>query len=202
MLRLNTRTVSASILLAATALASWPAAAELETRSVAPFRELSVSGPVSVEIAVGPESSLRVDGAQVRTQVSGGRLTIGGGEAGTAVVTLPRLDLLSLSGGARAQIADFAGGTTRMKVADASQVAATGRVDALELTLSGTGRAELAGLAAGDASVNVRGTGTAVVQAKSKLAVLVAGKGTVEHVGRPALGTDTHITGGGRVTQR
>ena len=202
MLRLNARAVSAALLIATAAGAAWPAAAELEARTVAPFREVSVSGPIIVEIAIGADNALRADGAAITSTVSGGRLEIRANGAGKAVVTLPRLDSLALAGGSQAQVADLAGGSTRMKIADASRVTAAGTIDRLDVSVAGTGQAQLGDLAAGEASVNVRGSGSVVVQARNKLAVLIAGKGTVEHVGKPQQGTDVTITGGGRVTQR
>ena len=202
MLRLNARAVSAALLITTTMCAAWPAAAELETRLVTPFGEVSATGPVAVQIAIGAEHALQVDGASINTKVSGSRLEISATAAGKVIVTLPRLDALALAGGSQAQLADLAGGSTRMKIADASQVTASGAVDTLDVTVTGTGQAQLGELAAGEASVNVRGSGGVVVQARNKLAVLIAGKGTVEHVGKPLQGTDVTITGGGRVTQR
>jgi hypothetical protein len=86
-------------------------------------------------------------------------------------------------------------------IAGSGSVTATGRVDSLELSIAGTGDADLSGLAAREVEVSIAGTGDAVVAPTERLDVNIAGAGDVELLTDPPE-VNSNIFGSGRVTRR
>jgi hypothetical protein len=139
---------------------------------------------------------------------------------GTATVTIsdPAVDHLVLAGSGTilsdrlhgAAVGVTIGGSGRVV---ATQVAAqqfdvevlgsgsfsgSGHADKLSLTLAGSGTADMAGLDAGEAQIDLAGTGTGSLASNGRVSGTVAGTGVVTVHGRAQC--DVSVTGPGRVT--
>jgi hypothetical protein len=75
-----------------------------------------------------------------------------------------------------------------------------GKVDWLNLTISGPGNADLGGLSVGDANISILGSGDAVLSPHGKIKLFIAGSGNLRLLTRPA-GLRQTIIGSGEVEQ-
>lgn len=211
------------ILIAAAALAALATPAMAEPRSLAGFDTVAASGRFRVEVAVGPEFQVRVDGpdaARIRTRVEGETLKIepahrpwfGNPEYDASVhVTLPRLSGVAAARGAT--LVALAGG----ECSDFSAAAAMGaelRVSELHCTAVEAAAAMGANLRLAGAceSLDVAAAMGAVVEAGalhcSTVDASAAMGGNVEafaeshYDASAAMGGAINVAGGGQARDR
>jgi Putative auto-transporter adhesin, head GIN domain len=171
-----------------------------ETRPVDSFDSIDMEGAARLEITVGKEESVVIEGrermiARVKTDVRGDTLHIeskpkdwfisNGRPRITIKVTVPRLASLKVEGGNDVRLEGFAGGDSRIKLAGATHLKARGHLDELEMHMAGAGHADLSKLVADEAEVTVDGVGSVVVHPKDTLDATMNGVGAILYTGSP-----------------
>jgi Putative auto-transporter adhesin, head GIN domain len=195
-----------------------PALADSETRTTEPFHAVSFEGSWTVDVVVGKESSVRIEGDKdilplVKTEVADGELHIkierdsfsifGRRDLGalTVHIVVPQLTAFMLQGSGNASVAGLNGGTTEFTVSGSGDLTAAGKLDALALVVNGSGQADLSGLVAEKASATINGSGKATVHPSASLAAMVNGSGHVNYLGDGARITSV-VHGSGQVEKR
>jgi Putative auto-transporter adhesin, head GIN domain len=183
----------------ATFFASSAGAADSETRTTGPFHAVMFAGSWTVDVKVGGESSVVIEGKKdlidkVKTEVVDGELRIGLDDnlfsflgshdlSGlTAHVTIPELTAFTLNGSGKADIGGLNGGTTKFMLDGSGDIKAKGKLDTVNLVVNGSGTANLSALEAAKASAMVNGSGDAMVDPRETLAASINGSGQVTYV--------------------
>lgn len=122
----------------------------------------------------------------------------GSGSITVEDVTGDRLDLSVSGSGNVDAVADVA--TLALSIDGSGDVTVAGTADTLDVSVSGSGAVDAEALAASTGSVDMSGSGTAIVAVSDALTVDVSGSGNVEYVGRPDLSVD--VSGSGAVNNR
>ena len=186
---------------------------------------LSVDVPADVVYTQGPTAGVTLTGPQAlldRVQLVDGKLsyaegpdrqhivTLHWGQDGfdardsddnlKIVVTAPNVKTFELAGDGDLSVHGYDQKTLDVTVSGDGSINATGHTDALKLTVSGDGDADLEGLAITDADITVNGDGDATLAATGKAKVNIAGSGDVDLTIKPASLT-SNITGSGSVNQ-
>ncbi len=157
-----------------------------------------MEAPLTVRIAVGPRRSLLVRGDDnivplVRTTTHDGTLTISVRRSfesahGLSVsIETPRLERVALSGVGTVDVAGVHGSSFGAELTGTGAIAASGRVQRLDVEVSGAGEARLDELAAREVEVDVTGTGSARVNASRSLDAKLSGVGSIRYRGRPTI---------------
>lgn len=180
-----------------------------ELRGVSAFHALDIKAAIDVDVAIGSPGKVELQGpkewlAKVETRVADGTLTIA--MPGTqrnvprlrAVITMPTLDGVHVSGVSHMHVATLAEKVLEVGVSGVATIDLVGRADTLVVKLSGTGEVQAKGLATHDATVGVSGSGNATVRATQDVDVSVSGVGNVTVLGRPA-NVKKHVSGIGHV---
>lgn len=115
-------------------------------------------------------------------------------------VTAPNLDRFEVNGSGDLSIAGYDQPALAIDIAGSSEVRASGRTDALDLSISGSGDADLEDLATATAKVDIAGSGDARIAPTGETAVSISGSGDVALTDRPSKLT-TDIAGSGDVYQ-
>jgi len=178
---------------------SGPASAESETRTTAPFHAVNFSGSWNVDVKVGKENSVVIEGkkdiiSKVKTEVVDGELRIGM-EQGifslfshhdlgdlTAHVTTRDLTAFVLNGSGQADIDGLTAGTTRITLDGSGDIKAKGKLDTLSIAVNGSGTADLSALETAKASATVNGSGDAIVDPRETLTAVINGSGQVSYL--------------------
>jgi hypothetical protein len=184
--------------LAAAALLStvFPARADAETqtRRVDSFDGVAMGGAGELEIIVGKEQSVVLEGdnamlGHIKTDVHENTLQIG--DDGSwwpphlfrgrlkVRITMPRLERLSFSGSGNSSVIGLDGGTTSLRLDGAGSIKAQGRLDRLALAINGSGSADLPDLSIDDAGITINGSGDVVLQPHQSLVANINGSGSV-----------------------
>jgi Putative auto-transporter adhesin, head GIN domain len=185
--------------------------ATTQTRPVASFSRLDLTGSNNVTITVGRPQSVVVhaDGNlidHVTTDVVAGTLVIGDTGSLTASgpmsveVSMPSLTALSLSGSGQISVTGISAPQLTVTVSGSGLVSAAGTVTRLDVTIGGSGRARLSQLTARDVHAVINGSGLIQVTATTSLDAAVPGSGTIIYGGNPPQVT-TSVTGSGTVTR-
>jgi len=180
-----------------------------ELRGVAAFHGLDIRTVIDVDVTIGSPGKVELRGpkewlGRVETKVENGTLTIA--MPGTwnhvpklhAVITVPTLDALFVSGVSHLHVATLAEKVLEVGVSGVATIDLSGRADTLVVKLSGAGEIKARDLATHDATVGVSGSGKATVRATEDLDVSVSGVGNVTVVGKPA-NVKKHVSGIGHV---
>jgi hypothetical protein len=191
-----------ALCLALTAVAaiflSGTARADSETRTTAPFHAVNFSGSWKVDVKVGKENSVVIEGkkdivSKVKTEVVDGELRIGMEEGIfslfshhdlgdlTAHVTTPDLTAFILNGSGKGDIDGLTAGTTRIVLDGSGDIKAKGKLDSLALVVNGSGTADLSALETAKASATINGSGDATIDPRDTLTAVVNGSGQVNY---------------------
>lgn len=184
-----------------------------ETRKVAGFTAVDVSGVGDVIITQGDAESLTVetdDNIQrlVLSEVRGDTLYLSM-EPNTSLARIPRLiftvtvrDLtqLTLAGAATISVRDLSGDQLRVDHSGVGLLTLAGAVNAQDVTLSGVGGYDGAALMSDRATVTVSGVGNVVVNVGERLDATVSGMGSIAYIGSPEV--HQQIDGLGTIRQR
>jgi hypothetical protein len=186
-----------------------------EQRDVAAFERIEVAGQTAVTVASGdPSVTVRGDDnliGEVVTDVNDGTLTIDeqrhvDPRAGLVVeVTAPRLRAAAVHGSGDLTARDVAGGPFTATLdgsgdltidgvdadvftgdlSGSGNLDAAGQAERVDLAASGSGEADLRDLVASEATVDVTGSGDALVQVTQILQASSSGSGDVIYTGDP-----------------
>jgi len=184
-------------------------------------QSLAIDAAMNVEYVQGPTTGVVVTGPRSladRVRLDNGRLSLGdGGErvvfgwdqnGPTArserdelriVVTAPNLNAFNMEGSGRLTLRDYDQETLAVDISGSGEVEANGRTRALTLYISGSGDADLSGLATTDARVTIAGSGDARVAPTGRADISISGSGDVGLTTRPANVNQT-ISGSGDVS--
>jgi hypothetical protein len=186
-----------------------------EARDVAGFDSISVRGSARLNVRIGDQPSLSIQGPEravkrLTTDVDGDTLYIrssrkewvfGQGESRLTVnVTVPELDQLRLEGSNDARLSGFNGGSSQIEIEGAANLEADGHLDELTVHMSGAGRANLRELIANDATVTVDGVGSVHVHATESLDATMNGVGAILYSGTPR-DVNTSMNGVGTISK-
>jgi putative autotransporter adhesin-like protein len=186
--------------------------AATQTRELAQFSGVELAGSNNVVIHVGGKQSVvvRADDnllRQVTTQVHAGNLVIGNTSGGFTTkspmsvdVRVPSLEALTLTGSGVISTTGIKTASLTVTLAGSGVLRASGSATRLDVSLGGSGDAQLGQLAARDVHALVSGSGRILVTATRSLDASVPGNGAIVYSGNPAQVT-TSITGNGTVTR-
>lgn len=116
-------------------------------------------------------------------------------------VTAPSVRAFNLSSSGDLLIRDYDQPDLFVAIDGSGEVVATGRTEAVELDISGSGEADFSGLLTRDADVEISGSGEAIVGPTGAARIAISGSGDVDLSRRPASLTQS-ISGSGDVNQR
>jgi hypothetical protein len=185
-----------------------------DVRQVGTASGLSVSGPLEVNVRVGPATALTVDADSnllplIRSEVSGGvlRLWVEGSLRSTnglrVTYSTPSLTELRASGSGRLTVNDLNGQALDFSKSGSGSTILTGQVGNLDVGHSGSGQINAYGLRSTSARVKQSGSGrTALGPVQGgELSVRVSGSGSVQASGAVnALNARTSGSGGADLT--
>jgi len=186
--------------------------AATQARHVAAFSRVDLAGGSDVTIHAGGRQSVVVHAddnllARVTTQVRAGTLLIGTrgsfttSSPMTVVVSVPSLQALTLSGSGAITASNIQVARVSVRLSGSGAVHASGTVTRLDVSVGGSGDAQLGQLAARDVHAAVSGSGRIVTHAANTLQASATGSGTIVYSGNPAHVT-TSITGSGAITRQ
>ncbi len=141
----------------------------------------------------------------VTARVVAGTLVIGTTGSFTAKspmsveVSVPSLAAVKLSGSGQISVTGINGPRLTVTLAGSGALYASGTVAKLDVTLSGSGLAQLSNLAARDVHAVVTGSGLIRVTATASLNAAVPGSGAIIYRGNPQV--TSSVTGSGTVTR-
>lgn len=180
-----------------------------QQRDVGSFDSVETLGSENVDVRFGATPSVVIAADDnilplITTKVVDGELKIG--TRGSfrmrgpirAWITLPSLKAFTTSGSGDVLIHDVNSGALALTMNGSGSMTANGRTGQLSVKINGSGRAELASLAATDVSAGLFGSGNATVNAHGRLDAQIFGSGTLHYVGKPDELRTSHF-GSGRV---
>lgn len=184
--------------------------AATQTRHLAAFSSVDLTGSNIVTVHVGGKQSVvvRADSnllRRVTTQVHAGVLVIGdtgsfNNKAPMRVeVSVPSLKALTLSGSGVIAAANIQAQRLSVTLPGDGVVHASGTLTRLDVSLGGSGDAQLQQLIARDVHADLSGSGRIAVHATNILQASVSGDGAIMYSGNPAHVTRS-ITGTGAIT--
>ena len=168
------------------------------TRDVAAFTRIDNRASVDVRLHGGQPQRVRVRAGEkviddVSTEVRDGILQLTfdhdgfGGNDVLVDVSVPKLTGIEASGSGDIEADGIDADAFEIHSDGSADIGLSGTVGRLAVDLSGSGGADLAGLAAREARVAVGGSGDVDVRAGERLDVEVDGSGDVRYHGDPAL---------------
>jgi hypothetical protein len=186
--------------------------AKTESRSVASFSKIELSGSPDVEVAIGPAQSVDVTTDDnllpiIETKVESDTLKIDSKQSyntslGVKVkITVPVLNGVSVSGSGNISAKGVKSGDLEASVTGSGDVTLTGMADLLRGHITGSGELRAGDLAAKNVRITVTGSGDATVHANEELEAQVTGSGDVHYSGNPPK-VKKSITGSGSIARR
>jgi hypothetical protein len=171
--------------------------------------ELAGSNLVTVQVGAKPRVVVRADDNlldHVTTQVQAGRLVIANTTGSfttkspmSVEVSMPSLTALTLSGSGVIAVTGIEAQSLTLRLSGSGVVRAGGTARRLDVSLAGSGDAQLERLVARHVHAVVSGSGRILVTATNSLDASVPGSGAVLYGGDPAHVT-TSVTGSGTVS--
>ncbi len=183
--------------------------AKTESRAVASFSKIDMTGSPEVEVTVGPAASVVLTTDDnllpiIETTVDGETLKIGSKRSystslGVKVkITVPALHGAAVSGSGNLHVAGLKTAEMEASITGSGDVILSGLVDQLHARILGSGNLKAGDLDAKHVHVAVTGSGDAAVHATEQLDASVMGSGNVRYSGRPA-DVQRHVTGSGEI---
>lgn len=184
---------------------------------------LIIDGALNVEYVQGAEAGVVITGPQAvveRVRLDGARLSLDEGDERIVfgwdsghfrarsdyddlrvVITAPSVATFQLNGSQRLSITGYDQPSIAISVSGSGEVEATGETQVLNLTVDGSGEADMRGLATRDAVVSINGSGDALVAPTGRADLNISGSGDIDVVTRPAT-VNQNISGSGDVGLR
>jgi hypothetical protein len=188
--------------------------AAAQPRHLEAFSSVDLAGSSNVTVRAGGRQSVVVHAddnllGQVTTQVRATTLVIGTRGSFTTSspmsveISVPSLEAVTLSGSGSGAItaSNIQGPRLSVRLSGSGVVRASGTVARLDVSLGGSGDAQLERLVARDVRAVLAGSGRIVTRATNTLQASVPGSGTIVYSGNPAHVTRS-ITGSGAITRR
>lgn len=184
--------------------------AATQSRVLATFSSLDLAGSNNVTVAVGGRQSVVVHADSnlmdyVTTRVVAGTLVIGTTGSFTTrspmsvEVSVPSLAAVRLSGSGEISVNGIDASRLTVSLPGSGALYGGGTVTQLDVTLGGSGLAQLDNLVARDVHAVVTGSGLIRVTATANLNAAVSGSGAVIYSGNPQV--TSSVTGSGAVTR-
>jgi hypothetical protein len=182
-----------------------------EARPVAGFDAVRLVGAGTLALTQGDAEGLTVEADEnvlplLKSEVRGGTLVLGpersvplGGPI-RYVLTVRRLSRLEVDGASMVNAAEVRTGALAVDLRGAATVTVGGQAETQRVAIAGAGTYRALGLASREATIEIDGAGTALVNATEQLRTTINGVGTVEYVGDPRV--DRTINGLGTVRRR
>lgn len=123
-------------------------------------------------------------------------------DAGDVKITMsaPNVTQFKIGGSGRLDISDYRQDQLTLSISGDGDVTAHGSAKTVQLTISGSGNADLGSLTTEGAQVTISGSGEAKVAPKTWAKLDISGSGDVDLLSHPAQ-LETHVSGSGRVDQ-
>ncbi len=191
----------------------------IETRNLPAFNKISLKDNTKLTLHIGTAQSVKVESddlSDVRTVVSGSKLSVSGSES-TIEITIPELTNLDISGSSKV-IADSIIKTQslRLSISGNGKINMPVEVSQLEIEISGNGKLELSGnadfldidisgngkiegrsLSVNSCEASISGIGKCNVDVKNNLKLDISGSGSFYYSTKPA-SLETSISGIGK----
>jgi hypothetical protein len=186
--------------------------AATQARHVASFSGVELAGSNVVTVRVGAKQAVLVHAddnllGRVTTHVQAGSLVIGNTQGSfssktpmSVEVDVPSLDSLALSGSGVFVVTGVDTPKLIATLSGSGVLRVTGTAQKLDITLGGSGDAQLDHLVAQDVHAVVRGSGRILVTATASRVAAVPGSGAIIYSGNPAHVT-TNVAGSGAVVR-
>ena len=177
-----------------TALAEAKSSTTLDLRD---FDAIEISGAYKLDVIVGEDFSIELSGpseemARVEASLKNGALVLGskkrhkGDHKGVrAVVTMPALARIAVSGVADADVSGVRSDHFKLDLSGVGEVNIAGECGKLYVRVSGVGEVDAQSLQCKDVDVKVAGIGEARVYASERVSAEVSGMGGVMVYGSP-----------------
>jgi Putative auto-transporter adhesin, head GIN domain len=183
--------------------------AATQSRVVARFSRLDLAGSNNVTVVVGGRQSVVVHAdsnllGYVTTRVVAGTLVIGTTGSFTTrtpmgvEISVPSLAAVKLSGSGEISVTRIEASQLSVALSGSGALSASGTATRLDVTVGGSGLAQLSGLVARDVRGVVTGSGLIRVTATASLNAAVPGTGAIVYSGNPPQVTSS-VTGTGAV---
>jgi len=187
---------------------------DMETRSfdLNDFSEIIVGGAFEVDVTFGDQQEIRVTiddnlWDNLELEVKGDRLIIDWDEDCRPDsdcrlrLTVTSLEAMTIHGAADVDITDFEGDTFRFDLSGAADLEMSGKVDDLEIQVSGAGDIDTRDLQAQHVKVRISGAGNANITATESIDAKVSGVGNIKYWGDPKK-ERTNVSGMGHITAK
>lgn len=192
--------------------ASVTAHADEQTRNVAQFKKISITGPMNLTVDAGKPFSVSVHGdakfiGRVTTRVVNGELRISMNEDSNinirkhdrVVVSMPSLTSFEAEGAGLARLNNVQGDRLDVEYSGAGSLVINGKVRHLRIDAEGVGEVDTKSLIAQEADVSFEGIGAVSIYASEKLTADVEGMGNLTYYGNPRI-VNKSVSGIGSVT--
>jgi putative autotransporter adhesin-like protein len=185
-----------------------------EPRTVSGFSNVSLTGSGQVILEQTGMESLTVTTDDnllpyIKSEVRGNTLELGFKDSMTNVrpthdivfkLTVKKLDGLNISGSGKADAKGLGPDQLRIGISGSGDVSADGTAGDLDLSISGSGGYRGEHMRSKRATVDISGSGAAVIAASETLKADVSGSGSIEYIGDPQV--SQHVSGSGSVHRR
>ena len=194
------------LLIAFTACSSATAAPDTGAiRDVGSFHGIDVATVLEVEVTVGPAARVELHGPKewvdkITTKVERDVLRIAlPNDANhvpklSAVITLPELTSLSVSGVASIHATKIAAKAFDVAISGTGSMDLSGTADTLHVSVTGTGQLNAKDLTTRMTALDVAGAGEATIRATKQVDATVSGAGDITILGNPAT-VNKHVSG-------
>ena len=168
---------------------------------------LEIDVPANVHYTQGPAASVTVTGSNWAVQhleVEGGHIRFEAGRTRRHIrpleitIQAPGVTDFDLSGRTRLEIAGYKQEHLRLEISGSGRVEAIGTAERVDVEISGSGDADLAGLNTKGAEVDISGSGEATIAPTEWARLEISGNGDVTLTTNPAR-LETEVTGSGEV---
>lgn len=187
---------------------------EMETRqlSLEEFQAIDVGGAFDIDVSFGSRQSVEVTIDDnlwdlFEAEVKGKWLNFdwerncSPSDECRIKIVVNTLEEVSVHGACNLDISDFKGHEFTYKLSGAGELKMDGKVDNLEVKISGAGEADTTDLIAKNVRVHISGAGTASVYAEDRIKGRISGVGNLTYYGDPDE-KDTRVSGLGNIRKR
>ncbi len=200
------------LLISVAAVAFLASPAQAETRPLLGFTKVSASAGTRVDVSVGGDFSVDVEGrdaARIVTRVSNGTLIVEpvrgwswrGPRQAIVRVSMPSVEALDASSGADIDARGLAGGAIELDASSGASIDVAGVCAAFQADASSGANIDAQAMQCEIGSVDVSSGANARVFASGRLNVNASSGGNVEAYGDPSIG-DISLSSGGSLRRR
>jgi hypothetical protein len=184
-----------------------------ESRPVADFQRIELSGPGVILVDRGDAESLQIEAEEnilpvLTSSVANGQLQLGHEPFTNIIptrqityrVTVTEFSEMRISGSGEATITIVDPDRLEVVISGSGSVTPIGTTETLMVDISGSGTFDGESLEARTGDVSVSGSGEALVNVTQTLAASVSGSGQILYIGDPDLSSS--VSGSGRISPR